>query len=228
MKFFKFTNPFVLIAFVTLTLTQCQQNQEQLQQLQTENQELKQRVEGQELEIIDLKTAGDDYVSEINKLQGKVTAYEGQLASTNTRLATTRFDAKYAQLIDKVHEGWEELAGGGSRDKLMSNFTEGYSVNGVRFTGEASASVGQGMNNFEQYLDELEKLEDLKASFGQVEILFADQVGNNYSVAYTTTIRVFRGGQETDQRKIICVISGTEGDGLKIGNYSWVSLPQPS
>jgi uncharacterized coiled-coil protein SlyX len=174
-------------------------------------------------ELIELNRIADDYVSQINNLKDELYALEGELGKERTPL----YPQKYLDFINAVHGGWEAVISDGSKEKLLSNFLDDYSINGVRFNISGTTNVGQGKEGFEQFLDQLAANKDnIKISVGRYDIGYLGTSGDNFTIALKAEHTAFVNGKK-ENRAVIEVISGVEQDGqLKIGNYSWVNIPQ--
>lgn len=190
------------------------------QQLMQENEELKNKIQAQKDEIINVNRIADDYLSQINNLKDEIYAMETKMGVEREPL----YPEVYIKFLDSVQEGWEEVFEGSS-EKLLNHFLPEYTVNGVRFFGEDGVSVGQGGNDeFEQYLVNISQ-KNLKISAGRYNIGYFYEGTSKFTISLKTTFQIFNEGQ-TSTVTSIQIISGSKENGIpKIGNFSWVTVP---
>ncbi|WP_420582877.1 hypothetical protein [Reichenbachiella sp.] len=211
------------IAIITLVVisVQCTSEKDKMERIELTAQidSLSMSLSESQARIKVLLSENDDQVSLINNLKEDLLKAESKMKPKVVAPNEIR------QLISDLHAGWEDLGKNKSKDALMSNFLEKYSINAVRFDQNKIPWAKQSnYKTFEEQLDVLMQGENVSLSFGRVEVLFSETNGELFSVAYTATARVFQGNKEIETKSIISVLSGRITDKARIGNYSWVSI----
>lgn len=210
-----------LYTILSVLLMQCGAQEEQLKPLYAQIDSLTMALSERDKELMALTTENDDQTTLINELTTDLTTARGEAKPAPQAIAPIR------QLIKDVHAGWEDLGKSKSKEALMSNFLEKYSVNAVRFDVNKIPNVNQeNYKTFEDHLNVLIEGRDLSINFGNVEILASEVKDDFFYVAFKTTARIYHENKEVVTKSVISVISGKLQEKAKIGNYSWVSIDE--
>ncbi|MEP2023828.1 MAG: hypothetical protein ABJH98_13970 [Reichenbachiella sp.] len=217
MKIFKIGTFMIL----SVLLMQCGSQEETVNRLNAQIDSLKMELSDLNQSNMKLTLENDDHFTVIQNLNEDLAKLRGDEKSEPVVTSAIR------QLIKDVHLGWEDLGKSKSKELLMANFLEKYSVNAVRFDLNNNPNAKQSnYKTFEAHLDELIERQGISINFGKVEILSSEIKEDFFYVAYKTTGRVYQENKEVMTKSLISVISGRITDKARIGNYSWVAIDQ--
>jgi len=134
-------------------------------------------------------------------------------------------DQSIRELVNDLHNAWENSFKSRNSDELLALFLDEYSINQVRIDTAGIPMVrASNFKNFPEYVQAFLDIEGLALDFGQVDMLYTEVKDDFFVASYKCKYRAYMNNELTQTTSLITTITGRNEGGWKIGNYSWVTV----
>jgi len=211
------TNRIITLAVLPFlfTLVSCDQGHKEIAQLQGQ-------LEAHKEETSRLYQVNDSLIDVIFALEGRMEQIENDVEAP---AEVSEEDKPIRELITNLHQGWETLASWKDKNDLLKYFLAEYTTNQVRINTENIPLVQRHNDrNFEEHLDAIAGVEGLSVKFSQPQFFYTEVKGDVFTTCFRALVRIYQHNELKRTNSVVCLVSGENKDGWKVGNYSWVSL----
>ncbi|MCX2743964.1 hypothetical protein OO013_08810 [Mangrovivirga sp. M17] len=131
-------------------------------------------------------------------------------------------------LVNKMHQGYEQLNETGDPEVVLKYFTPRHSTNEVSINVNNIPSVkNHNTNNFKEHLQSLANVEGLEIQLGKPYFKNIYVRENIFNTHYVANLTVRLKGEVVEEAVLIATISGEKkGNDWRIGNFSWMKFDQ--